>query len=188
MTSLTDISLLHDQQAQLDAHIDELVSFADSIVSKYWLWVQTTNKAIKAAGLRGESLDGKPLKDKRQKLISFGPRVERRPSGQFTKYIPNWVHYPYDPRRSKGLKFACRGTRINPDKNNEYPIERLLRYSVGVDAHKIIETEKELALLREMIQALHENKVTLVRRIKRIKRILAKNHEDYPNEQAEEVV
>jgi len=150
--------------------IEGLKHEAESIVGDYWAYVEESNEALRLEKKRGNRVKEKP--------ICFGPRVERRSSGKYTKYVPNWVHYPYNAKRFTSKKVAQMGERIKPSTNKEYKLSTLLRYATGTDDSKIVTTEKKLMVIREQLEMYHEMLVSMDRRIKRITRITNKYGSD----------
>lgn len=146
--------------------IHSLKKEAENIVADYWDFVQQNNE-----GLRSDKKIG--LRSK-EKPICFGPRVEMRKTGGYIKYVPNWVHYPYDERRFTSKKVAKQGKRIKMSANKEYQLSTLLRYSTGSDDTRIVQTETQLMAIREKLEMYHQALVSFDRRNTRIKRIHAK--------------
>ncbi len=155
-----------DVVSAITAKIDSLRSQAEAIVADYWVFVEESNEALRLEKKRGNRVKEKP--------VCFGPRVERRKSGQHTKYVPNWVHYPYNPKRFTSQKVARMGERISPSTNKEYRLATLLKYSTGTDDKKIVSTEKKLMHIRELLEMYHEMLVSMDRKEKRINRIADK--------------
>jgi hypothetical protein len=143
--------------------IEMLCNEAKQIIGDYWVYVQESNDTLKADKKVGERV--------KDKMISFGPRLEKMSSGKYTKYNPNWVHYPYSAKRAKSKKAAQYGERIKTTANGEYKLSTLLRYSVGRDSTKIVDTEKRLMVIREKLEMFHIVIVSSDRRDKRISRI-----------------
>jgi hypothetical protein len=152
--------------AAIRAKIESLKNQAEALVADYWVYVEESNEALRAEKKRGNRV--------KEKAINFGPRVEYRKSGQHTKYVPNWVHYPYNPKRFKSEKVARMGVRVSPTSNKEYRMATLLKYSTGADDSKIVSTEKKMMVLREQLEMYHEMLVSMDRREKRVKRITEK--------------
>jgi hypothetical protein len=146
--------------------IESLKNQAESIVGDYWAYAEESNDVLRIEKKRGNRVKEKP--------ICFGPRVEKRISGRYTKYVPNWVHYPYNPKRFTSKKVARMGERVSPSTNKEYKLSTLLRYSTGSDDVKIVSTESKLMVIREMLEMYHEMLVSIDRKLKRIERISTK--------------
>ena len=146
--------------------IESLKSQAEAIVGDYWAYVEESNEALRLEKKIGNRIKEKP--------ICFGPRVENRSSGRYTKYVPNWVHYPYNPKRFTSKKVAQMGERVKPSTNKEYKLSTLLRYSTGTDDTKIVSTELKLMAIREELEMYHEMLVSIDRRARRIERITKK--------------
>lgn len=153
----------------IDGAIEHYKREAEMIVAAYWQWVEESNKQLRASKAIGENL--------KKRTAYMGPRVEYRPSGKYTKLVPNWVSYPYSEKRMNSPKNFKNGERIKLGVNKEYVLSKLLKTSVGWDGKKIIETEKLLMPIREQLEALHEAKVSLERRDTRIQRIANKYEE-----------
>ena len=67
-----------------DAVLEKIEEFklqTEQIVCEYWAFVEESNAALKRDKKIGERL--------KEKAISFGPRLEKMPSGKYTKYVPN---------------------------------------------------------------------------------------------------
>ena len=154
--------------------IEELRLQAEQIVGEYWAFVEESNTALKRDKKIGERL--------KEKAISFGPRLEKMPSGKYTKYVPNWVHYPYNERRAKSQKSARLGERVKLGPNKEYNLRTLLRYATGRDDAKILDTERELMVIRERLEMFHEIIVLIDRKTRRINRIANKYQEVRQND------
>ena len=154
--------------------IEELRLQAEQIVGEYWAFVEESNAALKKDKKTGERL--------KEKAISFGPRLEKMPSGKYTKYVPNWVYYPYNERRTKSQKSARLGERVKLGPNKEYNLGTLLRYASGRDDTKILNTEKELMVIRERLEMFHEIIVLIDRKTNRINRIANKYEEVRQND------
>lgn len=151
-----------------------LIREAEQIVGAYWSWVEESNEGLRQDKKVGERLD--------ERLINVGPRLEKRPSGKYTKYIPNWVYYPYNPRRSSSPKAARLGVRIKPTSNNEFKLSTLLKYTSVADREKIVATEKQILPIREQLEMYHKIIVDIDRREKRLTRITEANREELNND------
>jgi len=148
----------------INAKIESLKKEAEQIVGSYWAYVEESNEVLFAEKKRGERIKEKP--------INVGPRLERSPSGQYTKFKPVWTQYVLKRRKTgKPLPSDKYGERIHPKANKEYSLSTLVRRGVGRDASKIIEAEKKLMVIRESLEVHHEMIVALNRRIKRVNRI-----------------
>lgn len=183
---------LHDSSSDtingiIDEKIEQLVNEASLIISSYWVWTDNANQSIRSAKeqakKRGDTDD--ILK---RRYSNIGPRIEKSKttygSRETNKPRLVWCFYPNEPIRRRagksanGVKFTQFATRIKMSNNSEYSVSTLLKYGVGWNAQKIIETEKKLMPIREQIEALHKARVTISKVPKRINRI-AKKYEEY---------
>jgi len=158
----------------LVTRIEKLKCDAESLVAKYWVWVQENNNGLKADQQNGLRL--------RERQVNFGPRLESRPSGKYVKHVPTWTLYRYSGMRTRSTKSAKYGERIKMNANKEYTLSGLLKYSTVSDRGKIIKTETKLMAIREQLEMYHEMIVSMDSRAKRIERILNKHEEAQNNE------
>lgn len=171
----------------LDAEIDKLTNQAENIINDYWFWTDEANQSLRAAKAQAKKNGDKEGVDKKR-FANIGPRIEKSKTTSIvgTGFKPRivWSVYPNTTVRrkpgttDKGTKFSQFSTRIKMSNNSEYRLSTLVKYSVGWNTQKVIETEKKLMPIREQIEALHKARVTISKVPKRINRI-ANKYEEY---------
>jgi hypothetical protein len=161
---------------------EQCLEQAEEIIAEYWVWVDKSNKALRAAKSQAHSV-GDTVGISSKKMAYTGPRIEKMQSGTgASKQIKPriiWCFYPFNnirrksgaPKKNTSVKFSQMGERIKMTSNKEYSHSSLVRRSVGWDAAKIITTEKKLMPIRERLEALSNARVVLSKVDKRINRI-----------------
>lgn len=169
----------------IDASIEKCVEEADQIIGDYWIWVQKGNQAISEA--RAQAKKNGQDQNEPKGYAYTGPRIEIVQSGTGQQKKPKhtiiWSYYKREGIRTKSgesnnVRFSQMGKRIKMTANKEYNFSTLIKFSVGWDAKRMLETEKRLMPIREKLESLHKAKVELRKLNRRVNRILNKHTEE----------